>query len=114
MGQVAVFLADGVPQASEFFSRRLPAGLTSCGTTDFSTGPSGRRWLKPPFPEGFGGAFMEVWAQRVSCPTARRLASARRGPAARGYRCVVTKQAHEFRAVRCTRGNRTIRWETGA
>jgi hypothetical protein len=107
-GQLAIFLANGVPQPADVFSRTFPLGLRSCGTTDFSG-----RWLMPPFPPDFGGASMSVWAQRVDCVTARRVA--RRPGGRRGWRCVTTNTGYEFVAVRCTRpGGRVVRIESGA
>lgn len=115
-GEVALFLDSGVPRSAEFFSRVLPSGLRACGTTDFSSGPNGRRWLNPPFPPSFGGAYMTVWSQRVPCNAARTTASRWNGKRRfRGYRCTVLKRGHEFLAVSCKRpGGRLVRWETGA
>jgi hypothetical protein len=74
------------------------------------------RWLEPPFPPNFGGAFLEAWAQRVPCSAARKIAMGWNGKRSyRGYGCIITKRAYEFLAVRCTRrGGDVVRWETGA
>lgn len=115
-GEVAVFLSNGVPQVAEFVSRVMPSALRSCGTTDFSKGPNGRRWLEAPFPASFGGDVTTVWTQRVSCAAARKAAIRWNGKRTlSGYRCTVLKRGPEFLSVRCKRPDgRIIRWETGA
>jgi hypothetical protein len=107
IGQMSIFLADGVPEAGEYLVRKFPRGTRECGTTDF-TG----KWLLAPFPESFGGASMAVWAKRTRCRTARRLALHGRRA---GFRCRVTESGYEYLAERCRgRGGRIVWYETGA
>jgi len=110
-------LIAGRPTEIEMHSRAFPVGLVSCATTDFTSGPHGRRWLYPPFPASFGGASMSVWAKRTSCSVAHRVASGCDGRSRvyHGWQCVITKTAEEFAASRCARpGGRVIRFEGGA
>jgi hypothetical protein len=116
-GEMAIGLIAGRPTEIEMSSRPFPVGMVSCGTTDFVNGPHGRRWLYPPFPAGFGGAYRSVWARRTSCSVARRVSFRWDGRSRtyRGWRCVITKTGEEFAASRCTRsGGRVIRFEGGA
>jgi hypothetical protein len=104
-GSTSVYLASGVPRFLRFGAVRLPATYRSCGAYD-------GRWRMPPI----FGAGMELWAQKVPCISARRVALRWRGRSRVGsYRCRVLRQGEEYVKVRCTRpGGRVVRWEAGA
>ena len=110
-GSASVVLASGVPQITDFASRKRASALESCGIFG-DHGAGSLRWGAPPV----FGFFIEVWAQRVPCLSARPIARGWNGNRAfRGYRCQVVERRYEFSAVRCTRaGKRVVRWETGA
>ena len=106
MGYASVSLDSGVPQVSGLTSRTFPDARRFCGTTDFTSG-----WTQGPVL----GASMSAWAERVSCRTARRVASRWRGrPRLMGFRCRRTRVGEEFVAVRCTRGRQVVRFESGS
>lgn len=109
MGYASVFLAAGVPQFTDWSSRSFATSLRFCGTAAYGRRMVWRRGL------GEGGASVSAWAQRTSCRTARRVAVRWRGRGrVMGFRCKTTSSAHEFIAVRCTRGQRVVRFESGA
>lgn len=106
MGNAYVHLDHGVPQLDPLLTRSFPRSLRYCGITSFEGG-----WRDPPLQ----GAFLEAWGQRVSCATARRVAMRWRGkPRVLGFRCRYTTRGYEFAALRCTRGRRVVRFETGS
>ena len=104
-GSTSVFLASGVPRFLRFTALRLPGSYRSCGAYD-------GRWRRPPV---FGAGLM-LWAHRVPCAEARRVALRWRGGSRAGrYRCKVLTRGEEYVKVRCARpGGRVVRWEAGA
>jgi hypothetical protein len=106
MGLASVHLESGVPQVSGVFSRTFPRALRFCGITDFTSG-----WSQGPV----FGASMSAWARGVPCRLARRIAR-RWGGRSRvmRFRCRRTRVGPEFVAVRCVRGSRVVRFESGA
>jgi hypothetical protein len=104
-GSTSVYLASGVPRFLRFTAIRLPAAYRSCGAYD-------GHWRKPPI----FGAGMQVWARKVPCAAARRVALRGFGGSRVGaYRCRVLQRGEEYVKVRCTRpGGRVVRWEGGA
>ena len=89
-------LDAGVPKARDFSTAACSrmACVRAVQPTSRAAGSSRA------FPPSFGGAWLTVWAKRVPCAAARRLA---RSGNPRGFRCRTTKQAHEFHAMTCTR-----------
>jgi hypothetical protein len=103
-GSTKVDLVVGVPRFLHFTAQRLPGAYRSCGAYD-------GHWRRPPLL----GPGLHVWAEKVPCAAARRVALRWRTPAhVAGYRCRVVEGRKDL-AVRCAGpGGRVVRWASEA
>ncbi len=94
-----------------------PQGYEFCGWKDFVDG--GWTYDDPP-----PGAYLRLFARKMSCRTARRnykRVRYQQTPPYRaklkGFRCVTLDERHEYADVRCAKQRRpkvALRWQTGA
>ena len=94
-----------------------PRGYRFCGWKDFADGG----WT---YEEPEPGAFLRLYARKMSCRTARRkhrrVRYERTAPyraKLKGYRCVQLEQGYEYADIRCARKHRkkvALRWQTGS
>lgn len=100
-GYTSVLLLSGVPTLVDTSAIRLPAAMRYCGQH-----VRGSQWT-----QGISfGASLEVWAQKVPCATARRVALRAGGKRVLGFRCTRIGGGYESVTTRCTKpGGRAIR-----
>jgi|SRR5215208_1840032 len=94
-----------------------PSAYTFCGWLDFWT-----QTFRYDDPEP--GAYLALYARKMTCPSARRNYKRVRyddappyQPIRRGYRCVTLKDGYEYADIRCSKKGKpkvAFRWQTGS
>jgi hypothetical protein len=114
---VAVMALLAVPAQAQDYEVDTPPGYEFCGWKDFVNGG----WT---YDEPEPGAYLRLFARKMSCRTARRKYNRVRyeqsppyRPKLKGYRCVRLESRLEYEDTRCSKKRRpkiAIRWQTGA
>lgn len=112
---LAAFVA--APAAAQSGDVEVPPGYKFCGWKDYADGG----WT---YEDPGAGAFIRLFARKMSCRTARqKYKKVRYGtkppysPRLKNYRCVRLEQGYEYEDARCSRRGHprlAIRWQAGA